>query len=83
MADTSLYNRFEQFPRRHETITKSDVTNLPREMLVMAGSDGTLTIVDHWDNAITYTVTAGTIIPIIAKRVNATNSTVSPVIGLY
>lgn len=80
---SNLYNRFEQFPRNHSTITPHNSTNLGREMLVMAGSDGTMAIVDHADVVITYTVTAGTIIPIVVKRVNATGTTVSPVIGLY
>ena len=80
---SNLYNRFEEFPRHHVTITPSNTVDLSHEMLVMAGSDGTMAVVDAWDTVITYTVTSGTIIPILAKRVNATGTTVSPVIGLY
>lgn len=83
MADTNLYNRFEQFPRNHQIITPSDSVNLSREMLILAGSAGNIAVVDHYDVVVTYTVTAGTVIPIVAKRINATNTTVSPVIGLF
>lgn len=80
---SNLYNRFEEFPRHHVTVTPSNSVDLFHEMLLMAGSDGTMVVVDAWNNPITYTVTAGTIIPIVAKRVNATGTTVTPIIGLY
>lgn len=80
---SEYWNRHAEFPRNHETITKSDTVNLSRPMLVMAGSDGTVSLVDHKDTVIVYTVTAGTILPILAKRVNSTNTTVTSLIGLY
>lgn len=78
-----MFNRFESFPKNHSAITTSDSVNLSREMLIYAGSAGVLAIVDWKDTVINYTVEAGAIIPILAKRVNATNTTVSPVVGLY
>lgn len=81
MAD-SLFNRYDNFPQRHLTITPSDTVNIPNGMVVMAGTAGVLAVVDEANVVINYTVTAGTIIPIVAKRVNATGTTVTQVIGL-
>lgn len=52
-------------------------------MIVMAGTDGTIAIQDSASTAITYTVTAGSILPVLAKRVLVTGTTVTQIIGLY
>lgn len=80
---SNLYNRFEEFPRNHMTITPSDANDLVREMLIYAGGPGTLAAHDQNGTAITYTLVAGDILPIVAKRVLATGTTVATVIGLY
>lgn len=80
---SNLYNRFEEFPRHHVTITPSDANDLVREMLICAGGAGTLAVHDSNGTAVTYTVVAGDILPIIAKRVLVTGTTATPVIGLY
>lgn len=80
---STFWNRFQEFPQNHEVITPSNSADLPREMLVMAGSDGAIALRDRKGTDITYTVTAGTILPVLGKRVLATGTTVSPVIGLY
>ena len=83
MSGTAIFNRFAEFPKNHEAITTSNTVNLPRQMLIMAGSDGVIAAVDWKDTVVNYTVTNGTILPLIAKRINATGTTVSSVIGLY
>lgn len=80
---SNLYNRFEEFPRNHVTITPSDANDLVREMLIYAGGAGTLAVHDQYGRAITYTLAAGDILPVIAKRVLVAGTTVTPVIGLY
>lgn len=80
---SEFWNRSSQFPQNHETITPSNTVDLARPMLVMAGSDGTMKIEDRKGTQITYTVTAGTVMPILVKRVHATGTTVSPIIGIY
>lgn len=80
---SQFWNRFQEFPQNHDVITPSNSADLPRDMLVLAGSDGTIAAHDRKGTAITYTVTAGTILPIVAKRILVTGTTVTPVIGLY
>lgn len=80
---SEFWNRYSEFPQNHETLTPSNSVNFTRPYLVMAGSDGTIAVVDRKDTVIVYTVTAGTILPIVAKRVNVTSTTVTPIIGLY
>lgn len=74
---------FAEFPRNHVTITKDDSADLSREMLIYCGSDGDIAVQDSNGVAITYTVTAGSILPIIVKRVLATETDVTQIIGLY
>lgn len=78
-----MYNRFQQFPHNHYVITPDDTNTLSREMLIYAGTDGDIAAVDKFDRVVVYTVTAGSVLPILAKRVNATGTTVTQVIGLY
>lgn len=79
----SMYNRFEEFPRHHVVITPSDANDLTREMLIYAGGAGTITVHDSNGTPATYNLTAGDIVPIVAKRVLSTGTTATPVIGLY
>lgn len=72
-----------EFPSNHYAITTSDTVNLPTEMLVRAGTAGTVTLVDRNGVAIQYTATAGEVLPVLAKRVNATGTASTGLIGLY
>lgn len=80
---SNFWNRFQEFPQNHEVIIPNNSADLPREMLVMAGSDGAIVLRDRKGTDITYTVTAGTVLPVLGVRVMATGTTVTPVIGLY
>lgn len=83
MSGTMMFNRFAEFPRNHEVITPSDSVDLPREMLVYAGSNGNVAVRDYVGRNITYTVTAGSVLPIMATRILATGTTATPLVGLY
>lgn len=80
---SSMFNRFAEFPRTHITLTPHNSNDLIREMLIFCGTDGTIAVHDQNGTAVTYTVVAGDILPIIAKRVLSTGTTVTQVIGLY
>ena len=83
MSNT-MFNRFAEFPRHHVSITPSDANNLSREMLIFCGTTGTIAVHDVNGVAVTYTIdTAGSILPIIAKRVLSTGTNVTQIIGLY
>ena len=61
---------------RHATITPSDsvaITNKPRALY--CNTAGTVVIVDEAGTALSYTVTAGQVIPFRGVRVNATGTT--------
>jgi hypothetical protein len=78
------YNRYTQFPDNHVTVTPSDAVDLFDPMVICAGTTGNIAIVDKNDTVIVYTIaTAPAILPVVAKRVNATGTTVTQVIGLY
>lgn len=83
MATYEGFNRFNHFARGHQTLTPHNSTNFQREFIIFCGSAGTISAVDTYGTAITYTVLAGDILPVLCKRVNATGTTVTPVIGLY
>lgn len=73
-----------EFPRTHFTITPSDTVDLPQPMAVMAGTTGTIAVVDKNDTVVVYTIsTAPMMLPVIAKRINATSTTVTQAIGLF
>lgn len=77
----AYFNPYENFPRNHFTITPSDA-NAFAECLVMAGTDGNLSVEDDNGAIVIYTVTAGTVLPLIVSKVRATGTTVTQVIGL-
>lgn len=84
MSGERIYDVSSEFPDNHVTITPSNTVNLSQPMVIVAGTTGTISIVDKYDRAVTYTVgTALTVLPVLAKRVNATGTTVTQVIGLY
>lgn len=70
------FNKAAEYPREQFAISKSDTVNIPQApVIICALTAGTLTIVDMNDTAITYTLAAGQLAPVLAKRVNATSST--------
>lgn len=79
----SIWNRNEKWPDRHETLTPSNTVNFANPVVVISNGTGTVVVVDRDDVAISYNVTPGQIIPVLAKRVNATGTTATPLIGVY
>lgn len=76
-----VFNRFEEFPQNHKTITPADA-DLDRAYIIYCGSAGNMVVRDRNGTAITYAVQAGDILPVLVTRVAAA-TTVTQVIGLY
>lgn len=83
MSGTNVWNKTAEFPRNHQTITPHNTTLLPQEMVIVAGSDGDVSITNFANVTIVYTLLAGQAAPVRAIRVNATGTTASPVIGVW
>lgn len=66
-------------------VTPHNSTNLmPGCRAIYVGGDGDVVAVDRYDNAVTFVgVLAGSILPIQAKRINATNTTATNLVALY
>lgn len=66
-------------------VTPSDSTNLTQvTRAIYVGTGGNLVAVTEGGQAITFAnVAAGSILPIRAKRINATNTTASNIVALY
>lgn len=71
--------------RRYFAITPHDSDNEANVFRgLYVGTTGDVVVVDEGDNATTFTaVPAGTVLPIIGKRVNSTNTTAENLVGLY
>lgn len=82
MSFSETYNRGDNFPSRHVTITPSDAADLVEPMLIYCGSDGNIAVEDKYGTAVTYAVTAGTVLPVLVAKVLSTGTTVTQVIGL-
>jgi hypothetical protein len=82
---SSFWNRFAQFPRKHRTITPDNSVDLLAKdgMIIYCGTAGTIAVHDQDGVSVTYTVLAGDILPLVVRRVLATGTTVTQVIGLY
>lgn len=79
----TYFNPYENFPRNHFTITPNDTNPIATgECLVMAGTDGTISVEDDNGAIVIYTTTAGTVLPLIVSKVRATGTSVTQVIGL-
>lgn len=66
-------------------VTPSDSTNLSYDTrAIYVGTGGNVVAVFTDNTAITFSnVPAGTILPIVVKRVNSTNTTASNIVALY
>lgn len=81
-ADKPLGRKSTIGSRKSFAITPSDTVNLsryPRE--IICGGAGTVAVVDVDDVVTSYSVVAGQSIPQIAKRINATGTTATPLVG--
>lgn len=67
------------------TVTPSDSVNLPAGCRALwIGGAGNVALVGEDNNVVTFSgVAAATILPIGPKRVNATNTTATPIVALY
>ena len=66
------------------TITPSDSTYLskPTNGGIYVGGAGTMVVVLHDGTTVSFTCVAGTVIPVIAIRVNSTGTTATGLVGL-
>jgi hypothetical protein len=79
----NMFNRNSEFPRHHKALSASDTVNFANGPVVIYFlTAGTAAVVDNSDVAITYTVAAGDILPVLAKRINSTGTTAT-FVGLY
>jgi len=60
---------------RHQLIVASDTVNLVEPMYVYCLTAGTCQVVDQDDVVVGYPMTAGQLLPFLAKRVNTTSTT--------
>lgn len=86
LVSTGLFPEGDgQYPQNHFSITTSDVTNFTnwvREIYV--GGTGDLVVLDGFGVAATYkAVPVGTVLRGMFKRVNATGTTATLLIGRY
>lgn len=77
------FSTIASFPRRHITLTPSDTVNFKQRMVVQCLGAGNVVAIDEDGTAITYPVVVGDILPLMVMRVNATNTTATPLVGLY
>ena len=83
MAYGNYFDQGNRYPKRHLTLTPSDTVDFVEgPMLIYPGSAGAISAVDQYGVTVVYTATAGQILPVIVKRVNATGTVASPIIGL-
>lgn len=83
MAD--IYSGLTAPGEGHYAITPSDSTDFNIHFRsVYVGGAGDVVIIDKFGSAVTYVgVAAGSIIPMRGKRVNATNTTATSMVGIY
>lgn len=85
MAASQVWWRDREFAGHHQAIVQSDTVNLPQDMVIYCNAAGDVSVLDHYGTTMVYTVTAGQIIPVIAKRVNDTGTTLTDgqLIGMW
>jgi hypothetical protein len=61
--------------KQHRAITLSDPVNLVEPMYIYCLTSGTAQVVDQDDVVVGYPMTAGQLLPLLAKRINSTSTT--------
>jgi len=65
-------------------ITPDDVANLDALSFVYVGGDGNMAVVTKEGDTVTFTaVVAGTILPLLVKRVNDTDTTATNLVAMW
>lgn len=85
MSDSQLWGKDRAFAGHHQEITLSDTVDLPQEMVIYCNAAGDVAVTDHYGTTLVYTVTAGQMLPVLVRRVNVTDSTLTAdqLIGLW
>ena len=78
-----MWQRFENFPRNQDTVTPSDTVDFPQPSVVIANGDGDIALVSITGEVLTWTVSAGYTIPVVARRVNTTNTTAASIFRVW
>jgi hypothetical protein len=75
------YINKRNFPRKHFAITPSDTVDIAEFApsdgagVVYCAVDGTAQVVDFYGNTLAYVLVAGDIVPVLVRRINATDTT--------
>lgn len=77
------WNKDAKWAEHHYAVTPSDTVDNPIQGPIRCGSAGDIVVVDNSGVALTYTVVAGEVIPVKIRRVNATGTTVTGIIGFW
>jgi hypothetical protein len=73
-----------QFPMSAQAITKSDTDTFERPVSVFVGVAGDVVVVPAGhQTAVTFTMPAGGVIPVLVGAVKSTNTTASGLVALY
>lgn len=84
MSGTQSWNKAAEFPRNHRVITPSDSVDMFDDVVIVCGSTGDISVTDKGGTTVVYVgLPAGAVVPVIAKRINATGTTVNPVVAVY
>lgn len=81
MSD-SLWNRYNKYAKNHKEIVPSDTVDFSTPCVVVAQTDGTVSLVDYNGNEVVWNVIAGQTIPVVARRINSTLTT-AELIGIF
>jgi hypothetical protein len=72
------------FPTQHKVITPSDTAEFQYPTAIYVISAGDVAIADKYNNVITYpAVPAFTLLPVMARKVMATNTTSTSIVGIF
>lgn len=81
MSD-SLWNRYNKYAKNHKLIEPDDDVDMSTPCIVVAQTDGVVSLVDYNGNELEWNVIAGQTIPVVARRINATGTT-ADLIGIF
>jgi hypothetical protein len=81
---TNYSPTFPMFPGSAESLTPSDVANLPTPSVVYVGVSGNVRVTTPQGDVVTFVnVASGTVIPVQVLKVWATNTTASSLVRIY